>query len=255
MTSHITRRNFLKTALGAAAACALPGCSDSPVTPAPNPRLTARPGEPTITPTVGVTTLGLGGSRDGILLVPESYSPDAPAPLYLALHGATGEGSNWLGVRDWMESRGIVMLAPDSRGGTWDIIEQGTFGPDVGFIDFALQHAFDRCRIDPARIASAGFSDGASYALSLGIPNGDLFTHLIAYSPGFVAAGTPAGNPAVFVPHGTRDTILPVTQSRDVIVPFLEDAGYDVTYEEFVGGHELPSEIGEASLDWFLGAA
>ncbi len=31
-----------------------------------------------------------------------------------------------------------------------------------------------------------GFSDGASYALSLGVPNGDLFTHIVAFSPGFM---------------------------------------------------------------------
>ena len=251
VVSSISRRGFLKTSLGAAAACALPGCGSSPVEPTPDLRLTARPGDPTITPTTGVTALNLGGDRDGWLVVPESYSPDTPAPLYVALHGAGGEGSNWTANTDWLESRGIVLLAPDSRASTWDVVVGG-FGPDVVFIDAALQHTFDRCRLDPAKIAVAGFSDGASYALSLGIPNGDLFTHLIAYSPGFVAAGPPAGEPKVFVSHGTRDTILPVSQSRDVIVPFLRGEGYDVTYEEFQGGHEVPSEIGEASLDWFL---
>ena len=249
----ISRRGFLKTSIGAVVACALPGCGDdSPTeTPSSNPRLTARPGDPTITPTTGVTALNLDGNRDGVLFVPESYSPDTPAPLFVALHGAGGRGDQWTADPDWAESRGIVLLAPDSRSNTWDVI-QGLFGPDVDFIDRALQHTFDRCRIDPTRLALAGFSDGASYALSLGISNGDLFTHLIAYSPGFIASGPPVGKPKVFVSHGTADTILPVTLSRDSIVPTLRGADYDVTYEEFDGGHEIPSEIGDASLEWFL---
>jgi phospholipase/carboxylesterase len=35
-------------------------------------------------------------------------------------------------------------------------------------------------------VALGGFSDGASYALSLDLTNGDLFASLIAFSPGFI---------------------------------------------------------------------
>jgi phospholipase/carboxylesterase len=144
------------------------------------------------------------------------------------------------------------LLVPESRASTWDVILSG-FGPDVAFIDRALQFTFDRCRIDPARVALGGFSDGASYALSLGVSNGDLFTHLVAYSPGFMQTENPiVGLPKVFVSHGTSDPILPITASRDNIVPTLRDAGYDVTYTEFAGGHTVPAEISEAALDWFL---
>jgi predicted esterase len=34
-------------------------------------------------------------------------------------------------------------------------------------------------------------------------------------------------------------------------VPLLQDAGYDVTYVEFDGGHEVPSTVFEQALDWF----
>jgi phospholipase/carboxylesterase len=148
----------------------------------------------------------------------------------------------------------MVLLMPDSRGGTWDLLVGG-FGPDVEFIERALRYTFDRCRIAPARVALGGFSDGASYALSLGVSNGDLFTHLVAYSPGFMQVADPVGHPAVFVSHGTADPVLPVTASRVDIVPALRAAAYDVTYTEFAGGHEVPAAISEAALDWFLGAA
>ena len=148
----------------------------------------------------------------------------------------------------------MMLLTPDSRAISWDIVSTGRYGPDVEFIDLALRHTFDRCLIDPQRIALGGFSDGASYALSLGVSNGDLLSHLVAYSPGFLEAINPiVGKPRVYVSHGTADTILSVRLSRDTIVPRLRDEGYEVTYNEFDGGHELPSEISEAALDWFIG--
>jgi len=65
----------------------------------------------------------------------------------------------------------MVVLSVDSRAASWDL-RYGAFGPDVELIDRALAHAFERCNVDPARVAIGGFSDGASYALSLGLTNG-----------------------------------------------------------------------------------
>jgi phospholipase/carboxylesterase len=254
MTDDISRRDFLKTGLlGAVAAPVFLGCSALPTVPQASQRLTSRPGSPTVTPTTGLTELGLESPRDGLLYVPESYSPDVPAALFVALHGAGGAGDNWASYPARAEARGMILLAPDSRASTWDIL-LGGMGPDVEFLDRALQHTFERCRIDPARIALGGFSDGASYALSLGVSNGDLFSHLVAYSPGFVQASDPiVGKPLIYVSHGTNDEVLPVRLSRDQIVPTLRGEGYDVTYEEFDGGHAVPAEISESALDWFLG--
>ena len=250
----MSRRDFLRGSVSALAAPLFLSCGNTPTEPGSDPRLTARPGVPTEAPVTGLSDLGLGSNgRDGLLYVPESYSPDVPAPLFIGLHGAGGAAGNWESYPARAESRGMIFLAPDSRSSTWDVL-MGGFGPDVEFLDRALQHTFQRCRVDPGRIALGGFSDGASYALSLGLPNGDLFSHLTAYSPGFyVRPEQSVGRPAIFVSHGTDDNILPVSASRDTIVPTLRDAGYDVNYQEFVGGHEVPAEISEAALDWFLG--
>lgn len=249
----ISRRDFLKAGvLSLVAGPSFLGCGDSTTEPQSGPRLSARPGSPTVAPTVGLSELGLASPRDGLLYVPESYSSDTPTPLFIALHGAGGSGDDWAGYYSRAEARGMILLAPDSRASTWDRVF-GNFGPDVEFLDQALRHTFERCRIDPARIALGGFSDGASYALSLGVSNGDLFSHLVAYSPGFLRPVDPiVGKPHVFVSHGTQDTVLPVTVSRDAIVPTLRNAGYDVTYQEFAGGHSVPSGISDSALDWFL---
>jgi predicted esterase len=110
---------------------------------------------------------------------------------------------------------------------------------------------FSRYAVDPGRIAVGGFSDGASYALSLGITNGDLFGHVLAFSPGFMAPAAQVGFPRVFVSHGAHDTVLPVDRCSRRIVPELERAGYDVRYREFEGGHVVPPEIGREAVNWF----
>ena len=261
LTNDISRRSFLRRGLGALAAPILPACGGPPRGEDSQwgVRLSARPGSPTRSPTrspeIGLSRLGIGGGRDGTLYVPESYSPDTPLPLFIGMHGAGGSADSWADYQARAESRGMVLLAPESRSRqTWDRIENGSFGPDVRFLDQALKTVFDQCRIDPEQIALGGFSDGASYVLSLGISNGDLFSHLVAFSPGSYYATDPiVGKPSMFVSHGTEDTILPVTTTRGFIVPAFRDTGYDVTYEEFTGGHQVPVTIAEAALDWFLG--
>jgi predicted esterase len=250
-----SRRDFLKAGLGALAVPILPACLGSSHEPIvwTGPQLLARPGIPSVTPVRGPQSLGLGSDRDGVLYVPESYTPDTPVPLWVALHGAGGSSTTWTSYYERAESRGMVLLAPDSRLQTWDVVAQGGFGPDVLFLDRALERTFERCRVDPSRIALAGFSDGASYALSLGRPNAELFTHLVAYSPGLIAAGY--SQPRVleiFVSHGTLDAVIPVENTRENIVPTLRALGNDVTYREFEGPHGVPAEISEAALDWFL---
>jgi phospholipase/carboxylesterase len=109
-------------------------------------------------------------------------------------------------------------------------------------------------RVDPRRIAVAGFSDGASYALSIGITNGELFTDVLAFSPGFMAPGSVSGRSSIFISHGRRDDVLPIHRCSRRIVPQLMRAGYDVDYREFEGSHVVPPEMVRAALDRFLRA-
>ena len=116
----------------------------------------------------------------------------------------------------------------------------------------ALTLTFERYTVDPARLAIGGFSDGASYALSLGLTNGDLFTHVLAFSPGFVSPAARRGAPRIYVSHGTFDTVLPIDACSRRIVPILHEAGYDVRYDEFDGPHTVPPTIAQTALDWML---
>ena len=99
----------------------------------------------------------------------------------------------------------------------------------------------------------SGFSDGASYALSLGLTNGDLFTHVLAFSPGFLAPAALQGRPRLYVSHGTEDGVLPINRCSRPIVANLREYGYDLRYEEFRGAHEVPSQIIEDAVRWLVG--
>ncbi|MGH7714269.1 MAG: alpha/beta hydrolase [Gemmatimonadaceae bacterium] len=251
-----TRREFLAS-LAAAAIAGTSSCNSRSATPELNTqpaRLTARVSAPTQRIEPGRHDLGLAAGRDGVLYIPRSYRSDTPAALVMLLHGAGGRAGNWFGsYGNRAEELGLIILAPESRGATWDAI-RGDFGRDVPFVDAALEYTFDCVAIDPRRVAIAGFSDGASYAISLGLPNGDLFTHVIAYSPGFVRGHTANGKPPLFVSHGVSDQILPIATTSRLIVPSLRARGYAVDFVEFAGGHEVPPAITKQALDWFLKA-
>jgi phospholipase/carboxylesterase len=187
-----------------------------------------------------------------MLLVPEGYRADRPAPLAVMLHGAGGDARQGISLfREPAEAAGALLLAPKSRHSSWDVIRAG-YGPDVASLDQALEQVFAGWTVDPERVAVCGFSDGASYALSLGITNGDLFTHIIAFSPGFVAPAARPDSPRIYVSHGKDDQVLPIAACSRKLVPSLRRAGYDVHYTEFDGGHAVPPEIAQAAREWWM---
>lgn len=212
-------------------------------------RLTARPRNGVKTTASGQVMLGLHRERDAILHLPKNTTQSS-LPLLVMLHGATQSAEDmfwYLGTTH--EEAGLAVLAPNSRDTTWDAIG-GNFGEDVAHLNRALERVFELVAIDPARVAVGGFSDGASYALSLGMINGDLFPSVVAFSPGFVISGTSHGKPRIFISHGTRDHILPIDRCGRRIAASLLSRGYDVTFREFDGDHEIPPSIAREGLKW-----
>jgi len=142
--------------------------------------------------------LGQGDERDGVFVAPPGAGP---APLLVMLHGAGGTGRRAANmIFALAEQRGCMVLAPDSRGTTWDAIT-GRFGPDVQFLERALRETL----------------------------------------------------PRIFVSHGRQDPILPIDSCSRRLVPLLRGARYDVRYREFDGEHEVPTQVKQDALDWFIG--
>jgi phospholipase/carboxylesterase len=198
----------------------------------------------------GLRALRVDTGRAALLYLPAGYRVDRPTPLLVMLHGAGGNPRRVLSfVTSLADSVGVMLLAPQSAGITWDVI-RGRYGPDVAFIDRTLAHVLAHYAVDTTRLAIGGFSDGATYALSLGITNGDLFTHVIAFSPGFMVPAAQRGAPSLFVSHGTKDQILSIDSCSRRIVRRVRDGGYDVTYREFEGGHTVPPQIAREAFEW-----
>jgi phospholipase/carboxylesterase len=242
----ITRRLFLTLA-----ASALPLTCAQRTAPSDG-HLRVKPKAPTTETPPGEHALRLGTDRDGVLIVPKGYRPATLAPLAVMLHGAGGQSRRVASLFSAANELGVIVLAPDSRGGTWDGI-RGSYGADIEFLSRALEQTFDRCAIDFRRIGIGGFSDGATYGLSVGLASGDFFTHILACSPGFIIRGGLNGKPKIFISHGTADQILPIDATSHRIVPRLKEAGYDVTYKEFEGPHAVPPAIAREAMEWFKG--
>jgi predicted esterase len=215
-------------------------------------RLAARPGRPEEAGPAapGLERLRTDAGGTGLLLVPRGLRRGRPAPLVVSLHGAGNRATS--GIRPFRalaDDAGVLLLAPDSRASTWDRT-LGSFGPDTATVDALLAQVFARFRVDPRRLALLGFSDGGSYTLSLGLTNGDLFSHLIALAPGHAAPARRRGRPSILVLHGRNDGVLPVERTSRRLVPRLRRWGYRVRYREFAGGHEVRPDVARAAFAW-----
>lgn len=260
MNHSLNRRNFLTLAGSAAATIALnTACRRSWTNLSNDGRITARPrnrdastansnnssnliaqGKP--------VSVGLDRDRDAILYLPKSAN--SPVPLLMFLHGATQSADDMAWYLDKApEETGVAILAPNSRDTTWDAITD-SFGPDVEFLNRALARAFDVVNVDSSRLAIGGFSDGATYAIALGLINGDLFKRVLGCSPGFLMDGATQGKPSFFISHGTHDNILPIDRCGRRVANDLRSRGYEVTFREFQGRHEIPTDVMREELRW-----
>jgi phospholipase/carboxylesterase len=224
----------------------------APSSRAASGRLDSRPEPPRAapTPSTGVTSLDLGPGAEALLAVPAGTT--GALPLIVFFHGAGGSAADSLrAVGNPATGRGVAVLAPTSAASTWDLIAGG-LGRDVAALDAALGQVF--AGLPVSQVALAGFSDGASYALSLGVANGELAEAGLAFSPGFVAAPGRYGRPRFWISHGTRDRVLPVERCGRRVSGDLRDDGYDVVYEEFPDGHVVTPDLVTAALDWWLTA-
>jgi phospholipase/carboxylesterase len=234
MRDVMTRRDFLAAAGAAGAlAYARPARGDDPVR-------------------IGQQALKLGDNRDGLLYIPRGYKTDIAAPMVLMLHGAGNTAQSVAYTFEIADDLGVIILAPDSRDeATWDFLIHG-FGEDVEFIGAALRSTYARCNVDRKRMAIAGHSDGASYALSLGLGTGDTFGRIMAFSPGVMQPAEVHGKPRIFISHGVSDPVMPINITSRKFVPRLKGLGYDVTYREYEGRHGVPPAIVREGFDWFV---
>jgi len=201
----------------------------------------------------GQSRLGLSDDgRDGTLFIPKSYTPGTKMPLVIMLHGFSGWGDNQRRLFELAEELGFIVVAPESRDITWGKEAPG-FDQDVRYIGAAFRHVGSLVDVDFDHVALGGQSDGAGYALTMGLAYGETFNHLIILAGGgLIEPIRRQGKPKIFMAQGVKDTTMPPDVSGRKNYKLLKD-DYDVTYREHDGGHGTPLAVTREALLWFLG--
>lgn len=210
---------------------------------------------------------------EAVAYVPASAG--ANPPLLVLLHGA-GRGRLWMieHFRAEADRRGIVLLAPTSKGVTWDAVSIA-LAPSTGDnplemkmgrrfsssrdskrVDAAIANLARAVPVDRSRTVLAGFSDGATFALAMGMARSEQFAAVIAWSPGIaIETASPARGRRVFVSHGRQDPTLHFEVTCGEVVPLLQGEGAKVSFVAFDGVHEVPKTAKDGFLDAAFGAA
>jgi phospholipase/carboxylesterase len=200
----------------------------------------------------GESRLGISDDfRDGTLYLPKSYRPGVPMPLVMMLHGYSGAAPSVRFAFPLAEELGIIVIAPESRDVTWGQSVPG-FDADVRYLGAAYRHVTGILDVDRSHVAMGGVSDGANYALSMGLAYGDIFNHLMIFAAGMFIPFRRQGKPRIFLAHGLRDTQMPIDRTAHIFVPRLKSEGYDVTYREYDGGHGAPPPVLREGFEWFV---
>ncbi|HTH95546.1 MAG TPA: hypothetical protein VL550_09945 [Rhodocyclaceae bacterium] len=205
---------------------------------------------------VGRNHLGIAAERDTVLyvpqkLAPENLTPGQAVPMLIMFHGAGGFPEKVLPfLEQHAETHGFLLMAPHSMLPTWDIVVGG-HGPDLERLEAALAEVASHYTLDASHFGFAGFSDGGSYSLSTGITNGDIASHVIVFSGGFMSVFMQEGSPRVFISHGLVDEQLPIDTSARKHAANLKAAGYDVELVEFNGKHIIHPPIVQMAVDFF----
>jgi phospholipase/carboxylesterase len=192
-----------------------------------------------------------------------------PHPALLLLHGRGADEQDLLGLADELDPRLYVVSARApltlGPGFAWyHLLDIGN--PDLASFNASLEALTSFVQalpsaypIDPTRIFSLGFSQGAMMAGSLllthpNLPAGTVM--LSGYLP--LNAGLPInqkgliGRP-IFVGHGTLDPVIPIDAARQAR-DFLTRAGTALTYREYPIPHYIgPQELSDV-VTWLAGA-
>jgi polyhydroxybutyrate depolymerase len=233
----------------------------------------------------GRASISVGGTmREYILRIPEDYDTNRPYKLIFGFHARGGNATqvagsgndDYYGLYD-RSAGSAIFVSPEGIDAGW----RNTDDRDVDLVK-ALIARFDAALcIDHQRIFSVGFSFGGMMSDAVGCAMADVFR---AIAPMAGAIQTPehlyseCNQPnmdpiAVWMAHGTSDTVVPIEDGKVALELFLARAGCDagtmpvapspcVAYEgclpghpihfcEWNGGHGVPSFAADAIWDFF----
>lgn len=231
------------------------------------------------------------GDRSYHVKIPDDWDGETPMPVLLHFHGWMRTGAlpvNHARISGATRRRGVLLLAPNGYGRTWDFWDHET--DDVAFAAAVIEDAAKHYPIDRSRIYVSGYSYGSAMAWRYVCENGNDVAALIAVSGTLRQSEDCAQGPReVRHVHGLADTVMdfPLGPGGDVTYPVAlwrekygcgkgEDAGEwqavdflkfqrtvwndcaaggPVTLDLHPGGHFIPHGWIARQLDELLGLA
>jgi len=179
------------------------------------------------------------------LFVPSSYTPDAPLPLVIALHGLKMDDdmlAAYTGLEQTAEREGFAVVFPNARLTMWRAVPKGQpftdselvdllFDgiDDVAFMSDLIDELANALAIDETRIYVCGLSNGGmmSYLTALELSDRVAAAAAIA-SPmpkNYALQPAPTKRVPFLIMHGTDDPVLPY-DGGDVQLSLLLDLAF-----------------------------
>lgn len=207
---------------------------------------------------------------------PNDYDFEKALPLVISLHGGGSSYNSFKNIWNRFESPQFIMATPqapykwlmgDKIGYDWAawptgnlIIMQKAIKLTSNYIENLIQSLTDKYNFSAVYLM--GFSQGSIITQIAGINNHDLFDGIIILSgpelnhpekPEIVWPSEEtvlsANHLRVFIAHGKSDEIVDIEFANKSRVQY-EKVGYDVSFFEFEGGHEINTETMKEIEKW-----
>lgn len=188
-------------------------------------------------------------------------------PTIIALHGRGADENDLVPVVLALELSDVVLVTPRAPfafpygGYAWynpgqeGMPEPETFRTSLALFRKFVDEVNELYPVDPERLILLGFSQGTVMAYATALRDPSAFLGIAALS-GYIPhrSGVPlqlsklAGFP-VFISHGSNDMMIPVRFGRES-AELLNHAGADVTYREYLMGHEVTEDAIRDLKEW-----
>jgi predicted esterase len=210
------------------------------------------------------------------ILLPERMDREQQVPLLIALHGNGGNAESMAQIWKSFRDPKFILAAPEgayqvryASGG-----RQEQYSWEIRVHDEELWKAADPLIEETIleitrRISSLhkisevyllGFSQGAAYAYIMGIKHPEVFRGILCIGGALPPRDKPYSlltdrdislgkGLRVFIAHGKADPLAAFERALQA-KELLQARGYDVTWSEFDGGHEIPASVLGKAAEW-----
>lgn len=220
--------------------------------------------------------------------LPEGFDSTRTYPAVIALHGYGSSSERFGRIGRAFARAGFIAVLPEgpypvpylsadsARHSTWELstwLSDLGLGPNLTddpaieaqsigitafeFLPSVIDRIEEQYRIGP--LYAFGFSLGGVYALGGGFYNRDRFEGIMAFGIGSGIGRELFTMRGGSLEDGSQLKVRLVVGRSDRFVPFseaerlrdlLKNAGYDVTLDEFDGGHEVPDDALGRAVTW-----